>query len=63
QVFSFAEYCEEKYDSIYLIQPYDDEEEIYSLPYKMSQRLRDKCSYTMQWPTHMSEFYLSTKGQ
>ena len=47
QVFSFAEYCEEKYDSIYLIQPYDDEEEIYSLPYKMSQRLRDKCSYTM----------------
>ena len=47
QVFSFADYCEEKYDSIYLIQPYDDEEEIYSLPYKMSQRLRDKCSYTM----------------
>ena len=47
QVFSFADYCEEKYDSIYLIHPYDDEEEIYSLPYKMSQRLRDKCSYTM----------------
>ena len=47
QVFSFAEYCEEKYDSIYLIHPYDDEDEIYSLSYKMSQRLRDKCSYTM----------------
>ena len=47
QVFSFADYCEEKYDSIYLIHPYDDEDEIYALPYKMSQRLRDKCSFTM----------------
>ena len=45
--FSFADYCEEKYDSIYLIYPYDDDDEIYSLSYKMSQRLRDKCSYTM----------------
>ena len=28
--FLFADYCEEKYDSIYLIYPYDDEDEIYS---------------------------------
>ena len=45
--FSFADYCEEKYDSIYIIQPYEDEDVIYSLPYKMSNRLRGKCIYTL----------------
>lgn len=45
--FSFADYCEEKYDSIYIIQPYEEEDVIYSLPYKMSNRLRGKCSYTL----------------
>ncbi len=47
QVFSFADYCEEKYDSIYLIHPYDNEDVIWSLPYKMSRKLREKCSYTL----------------
>ena len=47
QAFSFIEYCDEKYDSIYFIYPYDDEEIIYSLPYKMSKRLRGYCSYTL----------------
>ena len=42
--FTFAEYCENAYDSIYIIQPYDDEELVYSLPYRMSNRLRDKIS-------------------
>ena len=47
EAFSFADYCEEKYDSIYLIHPYDDENVIWSLPYNMSKRLREKCSYTL----------------
>lgn len=47
EAFTFADYCEETYDSIYIIQPYDDEDFIYSLPYKMSNRLRGKCSYTL----------------
>lgn len=46
EVFTFADYCEETYDSIYIIQPYDDEDAICSLPYKMSSRLRGRCSYT-----------------
>ena len=46
EVFTFDDYCEEEYDSIYIIQPYDDENVIYSLPYKMSNNLRDKCCYT-----------------
>ena len=45
--FSFADYCRNKYDSIYIIQPYEDEDVIYSLPYKMSDRLRGKCCYTL----------------
>ena len=45
--FSFADYCEEEFDSMYLIHPYDDEKVIWSLPYKMSKRLREKCSYTL----------------
>lgn len=45
--FSFADYCEEKYDSMYLIHPYDDEDVIWSLPYKMSQELREEISYTL----------------
>lgn len=40
EVFTFADYCEETYDSIYIIQPYDDGDVICSLPYKMSSRLR-----------------------
>ena len=47
QVFSFANYCEGHFDSIYIIHPYDDEKVIWSLPYKMSKRLREKCSYTL----------------
>lgn len=47
KVFSFADYCEEEYDSIYLIHPYDDENVIWSLPYNMSKRLREKCCYTL----------------
>lgn len=47
EAFTFADYCQETYDSIYIIQPYDDEDFIYSLPYKMSNRLRGKCSYTL----------------
>ena len=47
QIFSFADYCEEEYDSIYLIHPYDDENVIWSLPYNMSKRLREKCCYTL----------------
>ena len=46
QIFSFADYCEAEYDSIYLIHPYSDGDAICSLPYQMSQRLREKCSYT-----------------
>lgn len=45
--FSFADYCKEEYDSIYLIHPYDDEDVIWSLPYKMSKKLREKCSCTL----------------
>ena len=45
--FSFADYCEEEYDSIYLIHPYDDEDVVWSLPYKMSQELREEISYTL----------------
>ena len=47
EAFSFADYCEEEYDSIYLIIPYDDEDVIWSLPYKMSQELRKEISYTL----------------
>ena len=47
EVFSFSDYCEEEYDSIYLIHPYDDENVIWSLPYNMSKRLREKCCYTL----------------
>jgi hypothetical protein len=45
--FSFADYCEEEYDSMYLIHPYDDEDVIWLLPYKMSQELREEISYTL----------------
>lgn len=45
--FTFAKYCENEYDSIYIIQPYENEDLIYSLPYKMSGRLRGTCSYTL----------------
>ena len=45
QIFSFADYCEEEYDSIYLIHPYDNGD-VCSLPYQMSRSLREKCSYT-----------------
>ena len=45
--FSFADYCEGEYDSICLIHPYDDENVIWSLPYNMSKRLREKCCYTL----------------
>ena len=47
EAFSFADYCEEEYDSMYLIHPYDDENVIWSLPYKMSQELREEISYTL----------------
>lgn len=47
EAFSFADYCEEEYDSMYLIHPYDDEDVIWSLPYKMSQELRAEISYTL----------------
>lgn len=47
EAFSFADYCEKEYDSIYLIHPYDDEDVIWSLPYKMSQELREAISYTL----------------
>ena len=46
EVFTFADYCEETYDSVYIILPYEDEDVVYSLPYKMSSRLRGRCSYT-----------------
>lgn len=45
--FSFADYCEEEYDSIYLIHPYDEEDFIWALPYEMSHKLREKISYTL----------------
>lgn len=47
EAFSYADYCKEEYDSIYLIHPYDDEDIVWSLPYKMSKRLREKISYTL----------------
>ena len=47
EAFSFADYCKEEYDSMYLIHPYDDEDVIWSLPYKMSQELREEISYTL----------------
>ena len=47
EAFSFADYCKEEYDSMYLIHPYDDENVIWSLPYKMSQELREEISYTL----------------
>ena len=47
EAFSFADYCEEEYDSMYLIHPYDDKDVIWSLPYKMSQELREEISYTL----------------
>ena len=47
QPFSFAEYCDEAYDSLYVIYPYDDEDYVWSLPYKMSRALREECSYTL----------------
>ena len=47
EAFSFADYCEEEYDSMYIIHPYDDEDVIWSLPYKMSQELREEISYTL----------------
>ena len=47
EAFSFADYCEEEFDSMYLIIPYDDEDVIWSLPYKMSQELRKEISYTL----------------
>ena len=45
--FSFAEYCKETYDSIYLIFPYDSEEGIQRLPYRMSKSLRNESSCTL----------------
>lgn len=47
EAFSFVDYCEEEYDSMYFIYPYDDEDDIWSLPYKMSQELREEISYTL----------------
>ena len=47
KTFSFGEYCVNEYDSIYFIYPYDDEDITYSLPYKMSNKLRSYCSYTL----------------
>ena len=47
QVFSFTNFCKDSFDSIYIIHPYDDEKVIWSLPYKMSKSLREKCSYTL----------------
>ena len=57
EVFTFADYCEETYDSIYIIQPYDDGDVICSLPYKMSSRLRGRCSYTDD-DTHVSILFI-----
>ncbi len=45
--FTFNDYCEEEYDSIYLIHPYDDESVIWSLPYRMSHKLKEEISYTL----------------
>ena len=47
KTFSFGDYCVNEYDSIYFIYPYDDEDITYSLPYKMSNKLRSYCSYTL----------------
>ncbi|MBQ7878148.1 MAG: hypothetical protein IJ319_01645 [Bacteroidaceae bacterium] len=47
EAFTFADYCENKYDSIYIIQPYDDEDVIWALPYQMSQELREEISFTL----------------
>ena len=44
--FTLAEYCEEEYDSVYIIYPYDDSDKIQRLPYKMSSNLRNYCSCT-----------------
>ena len=44
--FTLAEYCEEEYDSVCIIYPYDDPEAIKKLPYKMSRCLRNYCSCT-----------------
>lgn len=44
--FTLAEYCEEEYDSVYIIYPYDDSDKIQRLPYKMSSNLRNYCSST-----------------
>ena len=45
--FTFAEYCKETYDSIYLIFPYDSEEGTQKLPYRMSNSLRNESSCTL----------------
>ena len=42
-----ADLSKEEYDSMYLIHPYDDEDVIRLLPYKMSQELREEISYTL----------------
>ena len=44
--FTLADYCEEEYDSVCIIYPYDDPEAIKKLPYKMSRCLRNYCSCT-----------------
>lgn len=47
EAFTFDDYCNEEYDSMYFIHPYDNEDVIWSLPYQMSKEIRKEISCTL----------------
>ena len=57
--FSFAEYCNEKYDSVVFICPYSNVEEGTFLNLKMSNTLREKCDANTMFDTFSTILFVS----
>ena len=61
QVFSFAEYCEEKYDSILLLSPYVNTEIEDFVNLKMSETLRIWCESNTDFDTFSTLLFISNE--
>lgn len=59
QVFSFADYCEEKYDSILLLSPYVNTEIEDFVNLKMSETLRIWCESNTDFDTFSTLLFIS----
>lgn len=57
--FSFADYCEEKYDSILLLSPYVDIESEDFVNLKMSENLRISCKSNTNFDTFSTLLFVS----